>query len=234
MDIVYLMKQCQSCEELNYSLRSLANIPHDKVFMVGGCPSNLKNVTHIPSPQNLSSKFKNTTIALHTAASSPLVSDDFILMNDDFFVVSKIKDPAKELRLCAGTMNEVLERMLKRHGKYSDYMKGMRDTQAFLRNLGCANPISFELHVPIVMNKKNVLAMFDLPGFMDIPIVHKRSVYGNLFINSSCEQIQDVKMYVDRPFKWYEKRFLSCSDKAWRNAKPILLRMFPNKSEYEK
>lgn len=53
MDIVYLVKECRINEELTYSLRSLVNLPHDKVFLVGGCPTNIDKtkITHIPTLQ---------------------------------------------------------------------------------------------------------------------------------------------------------------------------------------
>ena len=62
MDIVYLVKDCTENEELTYSLRSLVNIPHDRVFIVGGCPRNIdtSKVIHFPILQT-DTKYKNTT-----------------------------------------------------------------------------------------------------------------------------------------------------------------------------
>ena len=44
MDIVYLVKNSRTNDELTYSLRTLVNVPHDKVFLVGGCPDNIKKI----------------------------------------------------------------------------------------------------------------------------------------------------------------------------------------------
>ena len=79
MDIVYLLKDSDVNEELTFSLRSLKNIPHDKVFLVGGFPANIdsEKVYHIPTYQGLN-KYNNTTNSLKTAANTKEISEDFI------------------------------------------------------------------------------------------------------------------------------------------------------------
>ena len=53
MDIVYLIKVDpeNDSEELRYSLRSLKNIPHQKVILVGEKPEWVTNVEFIPVAQ---------------------------------------------------------------------------------------------------------------------------------------------------------------------------------------
>lgn len=41
-DIVYFVKESAKNEELRYSLRSLKNFPHGRVWFYGYCPSFLK------------------------------------------------------------------------------------------------------------------------------------------------------------------------------------------------
>ena len=108
MDILYTLKQCDQCDELIYSLRSLCNLPHDRVFLVGGCPKNIdkSKVVYIPTEQK-GTKWRNSTNNVKTACKDPRLSDDFILMNDDFFVLKPINDPAKELNLQQGTIQIV-------------------------------------------------------------------------------------------------------------------------------
>ena len=62
MDIVYVIKDCSFCEELTYSLRSLVNVPHDNVIIIGGLPKNIdeNKIVHIPFIQK-GSKYQNTT-----------------------------------------------------------------------------------------------------------------------------------------------------------------------------
>ena len=38
LDVVYCVKELITNEELRYSLRSLRNLPHRKVWIFGGCP----------------------------------------------------------------------------------------------------------------------------------------------------------------------------------------------------
>lgn len=230
MDIVYLVKECVENEELIYSLRSLVNIPHDKVFIVGGCPRNInkEKVIHIPILQT-SSKYKNTTNNLKFICSQPNLSEDFILFNDDFFILKPIQ--LEDLNLCRGTVREVLKEY---KNKYSlnDYIEGMEQTAIFLNDVGIQQVLSYELHIPMVMNKTNVLKMFSLPFINCLKVVHKRTVYGNLFYKNS-KPIQDVKVLDKNSNIQYDK-FLSCSDLGWFVIRDYMRNLFPYKSIYEK
>lgn len=61
MDIVYVLKPCTHNDELTLSIRTLQNIPHDKVFIVGGAQRNINKdkVVFIETKQNLS-KWQNS------------------------------------------------------------------------------------------------------------------------------------------------------------------------------
>lgn len=230
MDIVYLLKECQICEELTYSLRTLVNIPHDKVFIVGGCPDNINKgkVIHIPVYQP-NSKYQNTTNSLKLICKDPRLSDDFILMNDDFFILKPVVE--EDLNLCRGTIREVLKEYKNKYGT-NDYILGMEQTGIFLNDLGIIKPLSYELHIPMAMNKKNVLNMFSLPFINSLKVIHKRTVYGNLFYTKS-KVIKDVKVLDINSQIQYDK-FLSCSDSGWLFIKNYISNLFPNKSIYEK
>lgn len=230
MDIVYLVKECQECEELTYSLRSLVNIPHDKVFIVGGCPYNIdkSKVIHIPIYQP-NSKYQNTTNNLKLICKDPRLSEDFILMNDDFFILKPVVE--EDLNLCRGTIREVLKEYKNKYGT-NDYILGMEQTGIFLNDLGIIKPLSYELHIPMVMNKKNVLNMFSLPFINSLKVIHKRTLYGNLFYTNS-KIIKDVKVLDANSQVKYDS-FLSCSDSGWLFIKNYLSNLFPNKSIYEK
>lgn len=228
MDIVYLLKDKYNGEELRYSLRSLENIPHDKVFFVGGCPEWAKNIIHIPTEQT-GTKYKNTTNNLITACNDPRVSSNLILMNDDFFILDHITE--KELNLCMGPIKEVLNKLLEKNKLFTPYMVGMRETEELLKSLGKEEPLSYELHIPMVINKDNFLKMFDIEGVKEVHNLHKRSLYGNLYLTES-KRCEDVKV-TDKFNKKLYKKFLSCSDDGFFYIKDFLLSIFPNKSKYE-
>ncbi len=229
MDIVYIVKPGRVNDELTFSLRSLKNIPHGKVFIVGGCPANInkKNVCHIPTEQT-ATKWQNSTRNLLVACKDRQISKDFILFNDDFFILRPIQE--QDLLLDRGPLIEVYNEYV---GKYTDneYIRGMRQTAELLKNLGIDNPISFELHIPMILNKNKVLKMFDLPGVKDIKVLHKRTLYGNLYL-SGTQTVQDVKCY--NHFNAHKPRtFLSSIDTFFEPLRYWLIGQFPNKCPYE-
>ena len=235
MDIVYLVKECKDNPELTYSMRSLANLPHNRVFMVGGCPDNINKakITHITALQR-NNKYKNTTNNLQLACQHKELSEDFILMNDDFFVIKPIKDPVAELNLCRGSMDKVINDYKRRfHNECSSYLQGMQQTKIFLQDIGIANPLSYELHIPMVINKQKFLEMFKLPYINSIQVLHKRSLYGNLYLKNS-PAINDVKVLVDYFYPLGTDKFLSTEDNSFQRCKSFLNNLFPEKCEYEK
>lgn len=58
-DIVYFVKESDENEELRYSLRSLKNFPHKRVWFYGGCPKGLKPDVHVYVEQNEQNKWQN-------------------------------------------------------------------------------------------------------------------------------------------------------------------------------
>lgn len=233
MDVVYLIKNSQYNEELIYSLRSLVNLPHDRVFLVGGCPCEIDG-TKVQAVRlnQTGDKFKNTQNNLKFACEYVGISEDFILMNDDFFILKPIKDPATELNLCRGTILSVLTELRKRHGQDSPYMASMAQTMVYLQDLGYKEPLSYELHTPMVINKNKFLSVFSAPYIKSIRPGHQRSLYGNMFLKCS-QKIGDVKFYRDFVFNPGSDKFLSTEDNSWPIVKPKLEKLFPSKSEYE-
>ena len=234
MDIVYLVKNARKNEELIYSLRTLKNLPHDKVFIVGGCPDDVKKekITYIPIVQT-GNKFRNTANNLELICRESRLSEEFILMNDDFFILKPITDPATELNLCRGYVSEVIEEYTQKYGNDGNqYIVGMGQAKTFLEDIGIKNPLSYELHIPIVMAKNEVLRAFSLPYLKTIQPGHIRTIYGNLFKNGS-KITNDVKVRVGhyKPIK--SQGFLSTADNTWEYVKPYIHGLFPDKSEYE-
>ena len=232
MDILYTLAENYDGDELRYSLRSLANVPHDRVFFVGGCPKWVKGVEHIPTTQS-GTKYKNTTNNLKVACNDTRLSDDFIYFNDDFFVLQPLKDPARDLNIYNGTVQSVLDTLYEQHTIATPYMVGMEQTRDLLRFLGKAEPLSYELHAPFVFNKFNFLKMFEIEGVDKINCFHKRTFYGNLYYTGGKSQ-KDVKIFAGRKFNTDTLgAFLSCANNGFDLVRPYLQAKFPNKSPYE-
>lgn len=234
MDILYTLAENYDGEELRYSLRSLENIPHNNVFIVGGCPRWVKNVNYIPTNQT-GTKYKNTTANLAAACKDTRLSDDFIYFNDDFFILQPIKDPAEELNLYNGTCAHQIDLYRKNYQELKPYARGAVETCEFLRGLGIADPKCYELHIPFIFNKEKFLQMLELPEFNTINGLHahKRTLYGNLHLTGGKHTL-DVKFFLRDFFdaRKYDK-FLSCDDTGFSRVKPFLLSKFNKKSKYE-
>jgi len=230
MDIVYFVREGDDNEELRYSLRSLVNIPHGTVHIVGYKPCWVKNVNYIEVPQS-GTKNTNTTNNLKVASESEEISDNFILMNDDFFIMKPID---KIPNLNRGYIVDVAEYYQQFN---SPYFKGMVQTHNYILELGYPSPLSYELHVPMVMNKDNVQKMleqyyFDAP---EVGVLHKRSLYGNMF-SYGGETIKDVKVYEEDGEFDENSTFLSTQDNIWQNSNvgKFIRSKFTEKSQYEK
>lgn len=232
MDIVYTLSKNYNSEELRYSLRSLENLPHDRVFVVGGCPRWLKNVIHIPTEQ-AGTKYKNTTANIKIVCNDDRVSANFIYMNDDFFILEPIKSPTKELNLYNDKVSAVLDKLGKHNTAPTPYMRGMRETAELVKSLGIVEPLSYELHIPFIFNKKKFLKMLELDGINKINCLHKRSLYGNLYLKGGNTQ-RDVKTFLNEGFAPKKTgKFLSCDDGGFFGLHYFLFNKFPNKCKYE-
>lgn len=227
MDIVYTLAQNYTGEELKYSLRSLENIPHERVFFVGGCPKWAKDIIHIPTNQT-GTKYKNTTYNLKTVCQDERISDDFIFMNDDFFILENTT--LEDLNAYDGTVQSNIDRLNKKGG--SAYCSGAEDTQKLIKSLGINTPLSYELHIPFIFNKHKFLEMLDIKGALDIPCLHKRTLYGNLYLKGG-KDMRDVKIFPYSGFCGKTGQFLSCSNDGFPCVAEFLKKKFPTKSIYE-
>lgn len=236
MDIVYLIKKTDKNEELKYSLRSLSNIPHNKVFIIGDLPDfiNIETIFYIPT-EKLETRYRSTTNNLVRACLCKELSDDFILMNDDFFILKQVSDPEVELNLDRGYLVDLVCYYHFIHKNLTNYDKLAEETLKDLKNLGFEHPKSFELHTPIIINKDKFLSILDK---INTEALHcsKRSVYGNYFIKDS-KTIEDVKVLSTHTFNpdiQGEQTLMSCSDSSYSKVKDFLQQKFPDKSIYEK
>jgi hypothetical protein len=88
-DIVYVVRHGQINQELRFSLRSLANLPHRRVFVAGYAPDWLKNVTVIDVPKR-QNKFDTVQNNVRAVLNHPGLGEQFIYFNDDFYVTKPI------------------------------------------------------------------------------------------------------------------------------------------------
>jgi len=222
IDVVYVCREGQN-EELRYSLRSLVNLPHGQVWVFGGHPAWLQGTRAVNVPQS-GDKQGNVIANVISACLHRHVSDPFILMNDDFFITRPI-DSVPVLH--RGPVSSVL-------GDYSDrrpssrYTARTKRTEEYLHKLGYPDPLSYELHAPMVFNKQPLcdLLMTFSPGEYQW-----RTLYGNTQAVGG-HHVDDVKVW-QRGQTAGPGPFLSSCDSAFSLVLPTLDRLFPDPSPYE-
>ena len=222
-DIVYFVKESDENEELRYSLRSLKNFPHKKVWFYGGCPKGLKPDVHIHVDQNEQNKWQNVNKMLRLACSNPDITKSFWLFNDDFFVMQKINKPTNYYN------GDLYKRIVKLEDKYNGitpYSQLLRDCCKELESIG-ATTKNYTLHVPMLFNRDKAIELFkmtDFPGF--------RSLYANYF-KIGGKQMRDVKITSkDKTYK--EGIYLSSDDESFKGELGKQIReIFKDKCKYE-
>ncbi|WP_336642314.1 hypothetical protein [Microbacterium sp. MMO-56] len=214
-------------EELRFALRSLINVPHRQVHIVGAAPSWVDRSAVRVFPQPRATQ-KSDTVAGHllAACADPEISDPFILFNDDFYVTEPIPAvPALNRGLVVDVLTEFHDR-----GAASGYVASMVDTRRRLLEHFGVEPLSFELHLPIVVDKGLMEAAIALGE--GVQRWHRRTAYGAV-AGITGERADDVK--VTRPSDRIPAGpFLSTSDASFRWVRPMLRRIFPTPGPYER
>lgn len=245
MDVLYLCRDGEANEEFRYSLRSLKNLKHDRVFIVGYTPTWVKDTISIPMKQLRPvglNRYTNTTLLIDKACRTPELSEDFILMNDDFFIMEQMDTVGLYNR---GSLARQWEWYWKQGLSRSSYARGIRATGSFLAGtMQIKNPVSYDVHAPMVINKLKMIVTLDLKKRLasHIPVFGLRSLYGNLFFNPEDGiTIVDPKAYVAADGVRFGEKFktgspfLSTSDASFfgHEAGRYIRKQFPEPGPYE-
>lgn len=220
-DVVYVVRPGEVNEELRYSIRSLSNLPHGKVWIAGYCPRWLKDVGAIPV-QTRPGGHQSAKANIRAACEHPEVSEEFVYMNDDFFVMQPMDAiPAMHL----GPLSQAIANA----GMSRGYTRAMKDTLAVLLERGIDEPLMYDMHAPMLVTKSGMLEALDLCA----PKMHERTVFGNL---------QSVGGTLARNHKvhrgdrgWQGWPFLSTNDSSFRSmpAGDLIRSRFSTPSPYE-
>ena len=224
LDVVYFIKDGVRNEEFRYSLRSICdNMPFNRVWVFGGCPTNIIPDVRIRVDQEGKTKWDKVHAMFKLACENKELSDNFILFNDDFFIMKPIEKIEPYHR---GLLEDHVKVLGK--GPYATMLAGI-DKELKSRKLGT---YSYELHIPFIFNKKKLLKLLN-----DNPDLRStRTMYGNTY-KIGGERKSDVKIFSATPtFDFKNSDMLSTDDPvinvnndAWR----WLKKQFPKKSKYE-
>ena len=223
-DIVYFVKETRENEELRYSLRSLSNFPHNKVWFYGGCPDGLKPDYHIYVKQDKPTKWENIFEMFQIACNNTDITDDFWLFNDDFFIMKKVKE---EPNFFDGDLYKRVVTLEDKHGGITPYSQQLRYTLQELESMGCST-YNYALHCPFLINKEKGK---ELGNIITGPMI--RCAYGNYF-QVGGRQSTDFKIDgIDKSYK--DKDYLSTNDKSFAHGivGQQIRDNFPDKCKYE-
>ncbi len=230
MDLVYPVKRGGEHHELRYSMRSLTNLPHDQVWVAGAFPSwGSDQLRHIKPRKPGPAKHSDLAANVLAACRNPEVSDPFVLMNDDFFIMKSIPEIPEINRGLSVDVERSPELMNRSNPLY---LEAMIHTRECLEKLGYSDVLCFELHTPMVVYKDIMMKAYEPASVY--PRWHNRTAYG-AFAGLSGRTVEDVKVYslTDLPdLSW---TFVSTSDKTFQDGvvgKHIRNR-FDSKSPYE-
>lgn len=213
MDVLYRLRPDPRNEALRYSLRSLANIDHGEVFVVGYCPPWLRNVTYLEGGH--ARQVYDLTYQHVVSAAKALPGRRLLLIDDDMFILRPVQ-----------TMPVLHAGSLRGHAKMKlgAYGRSMERTAAWLEAQGMA-PWSYELHVPLVIDTDIAAGL--LP---DVSGVQVRSMYGNLAALGG-DQTDDVKLRTAAPLPPGD--FVSTTRATWRQHRAEFEARWPEPSRYE-
>jgi hypothetical protein len=230
MDFVYICKDGNN-EELRYSIRSVVqSFPDSNIWVVGGKPiwysGNYINIKQVLT------KYRNAIQNLNAICNSNEISEEFILMNDDFYIVKNINT----IKTYHGGLLLDKINLYQKINSNSNYTRKLAATYKKIKSLNIESPLDYELHVPMVMEKKKLKQILqNNDQFL------WRSIYGNVF-GVGGEQMEDVKVYTKGPLvlKSYNLKkddhiYLSSADTSFDMIlSNILKKQFTEKTKYEK
>ena len=182
---------------------------------------------HVP---DTGGKFHNIINCTKAIAEVEEISDDFVLMNDDFFFLKHIGDmPVYHGGSLKDKVDEYLELGSRRYGNLL-----LRTYNNLIRQ-GIRNPIDYDIHLPMPMNKHKLKSSIKKAYF-------PRSGYGNIH-EIGGTYISDVKTYSSKSYlssKSYsfgdsDLPFISTEDDSFQKVYELILKdMFLDPSPYEK
>ena len=227
LDVVYFVREGEN-EELKYSLRSIAeNLEFHSLWIYGGKPAGIEPDNFVRIPQTGGgTEWDRVRANFRLVGMNQKISENFILMNDDFFINQHTEEIPPAIR---GSLRDHYEKIERKHHGTTPYTIELRRTERALEALGCPTN-SYELHIPMIINRHKLLEIIGT-----FPDRHAtRTLYGN-WNRIGGELREDVKVVeIDTAFD-PEGQFISSDDATWGNT-PLgnfIKDKYPRRSKWE-
>lgn len=238
IDIIYPLKaeSFNDFEELKFSLRSIDKYLHDyaKIWIIGEkLPSWIKNVEQIKIKDTNVYRSQNVTAKLVAVCEHAAITDEFLLMNDDFFFNHTRVAPEYPY-FHKGLIEDSLKTM-----SLSGYYRMLENTVKILKRKGFGTR-HFGIHLPMRMRKDSLAFILQDIDWMVNNGYSVRCLYGNILsleatflkdpkIYNPLDDVQTIKM------KTWNYDCFSTNERAFNEVMvKFLSEKFPEKSQYEK
>ena len=222
MDVIYPYRRALDEFELRFSLRSLNNLPHSRVIVAGERSRILTRFARQVIVRRIRNPYQCSTNNVVQAIQHEGVTGDFVLMNDDFFVMQ----PWKSKLHYRCTMQEYLDSGLPKRA----YREAIERTMELLAAHGVADPKFYGVHGPVIMDAGKLL---DVVRDFEGETYLLKSLYFNLHPQRASKR-KDVKLHA---WEGVEPTgdIVSTSDKCGRDPlfRQWLANKFPEPSRYE-
>lgn len=216
-DILYAVRPGERNEPLRLSLRSLAHVPHRRVFIAGYCPDWVTGVTRVPVRRR-TNKFDSIEANVREGLQHPEMGHDVVYMNDDFYVTRPVEavptthgGPIAEYR---GKQHELKARMRRTLGSLRDLLH--EDVPLFTYD---------GVHTPLPLVRWTAIHHFDSCPRSAL----WRTWYGNLAAIGG-EPVPDAK--ARGPINGELPTFVSTGPKGLQALREMLNDMIPQESPY--
>lgn len=241
IDVVYVLGKGSNWRnnELRFSLRALERNLKGirKIWIVGEKPEFIKNITHIPYPDELGNNNADGNIirkVLRVCQESAL-TENFLFINDDHLIIKQII--ASEI---PPYHKENLALLPDEYFHDNSWRGRLWRTKNILLKKGYP-AFHFDCHVPIVFNKKifpEVISKFDYEKDTGFTI---KSLYGNV-IYPDGPMLKGEKVVIFKPYVFSDikervknRTFIAFNDDGLKIAlKQWLYTQFTKPSKYEK
>lgn len=225
-DIVYVLRNDErSHEELRYSLRTLKNLPHGKIWFAGGQPDGFKPDGRIPFEQKGKTPYEKVKNTIKKICLTEGVSKNFYLFNDDFFI---LKPMEKIGPVYDYSIHKMMVDIEKTRGR-SKYVQ-MLDMTIYTLNKKGLTCYNYALHIPMLINKeKGLEVLHAFPACQSF-----RNMYGN-YCQIGGINHEDCKIARTDLLPGDDWKMVSTSNDSFKKGKVgnFLRERFPEKSPYE-
>lgn len=238
-DLVYLVRSGEN-EELRYSLRSVekhASGLFRDVWVVGvDLPDWLTGVNVLPVPDSRN-KHQTMRDKIRALCEVDAVSDEFILMNDDYFLTKPISEwVVYHMGPASAWLRRKIDAAV-RHGGVTSYLRDVRTTCKWMAEHGYGDVLVRETHSPTIWDKTRLARVLD-----DYPPVQPVTVV-DLYDAAGCggvgEFALNAKVHTDEQFDVWagdgSNPWVSSSDVSFAETKvgEFVRGMFSEPSRWE-